>query len=72
VSPFLCLHTLNQYSRFPIKADVPRITEMRQTGSGTKLIERAIPDATVRRDFRPEGLVCPIELPLPDKIQFFP
>jgi two-component system CheB/CheR fusion protein len=33
-------------------------------GFGSTLIERVIPNATVTRDFRPEGLVCRIEFPL--------
>jgi two-component system CheB/CheR fusion protein len=45
----------------------PPITEAPQVaGSGTKLIERAIPNATVHRDFRSEGLVCTVEMVLPD------
>jgi hypothetical protein len=33
--------------------------------AGTKLIERAIPGATVHRDFRAEGLVCTVKMALP-------
>src|SRR5579871_3526524 len=33
-------------------------------GFGSALIENAIPNATVRRDFRADGLVCTIEVPL--------
>lgn len=35
------------------------------TGLGTALIEKGIPEATVSRDFGPEGMVCTLELSLP-------
>lgn len=35
-------------------------------GTGSALIEKAIPAATVKREFRPEGLICTIEVPLPE------
>jgi two-component system, chemotaxis family, CheB/CheR fusion protein len=35
-------------------------------GFGTALIEKGIPDATVNRDFGPDGMVCTIELTLPN------
>jgi two-component system CheB/CheR fusion protein len=35
-------------------------------GFGTALIEKGIPDATVNRDFGPHGMVCTIELTLPN------
>ena len=35
-------------------------------GLGSALIENGIPNATVNREFRPDGLVCTIELPLPE------
>ncbi len=35
-------------------------------GSGTALIESAIPGATVKREFRADGLACTIELELPE------
>lgn len=38
-------------------------------GFGTELIEHGIPTAIVRRDFAPDGLVCTIELTLPDKAE---
>jgi two-component system, chemotaxis family, CheB/CheR fusion protein len=38
----------------------------RATGFGSALIEKGIPNAAVTREFRPGGLVCTIELPLPD------
>ncbi|HLH51754.1 MAG TPA: chemotaxis protein CheB [Roseiarcus sp.] len=37
-----------------------------KTGFGTSLIERGIPDAVVTNDFGPSGLVCTIEIPLPE------
>jgi two-component system CheB/CheR fusion protein len=39
------------------------------TGFGSSLIERGIPNATVKRAFRAEGIVCTIELPLPETIE---
>jgi two-component system CheB/CheR fusion protein len=44
----------------------PRPIESKRTGFGSALIERGIPNAKVRREFRPEGLVCTIELVLSD------
>jgi two-component system CheB/CheR fusion protein len=38
------------------------------TGFGSSLIERGIPNATVRREFPAEGMVCTIELPLPETL----
>jgi two-component system CheB/CheR fusion protein len=35
------------------------------SGLGSTLIDHAIPGATIRREFQPEGFVCTIELPLP-------
>lgn len=43
----------------------PKVTQPTRTGFGTMLIERGIPDAKVRREFNPDGLVCTIEIPLP-------
>ncbi len=37
-----------------------------RAGFGTSLIERGIPGATVTNDFGPAGLVCTIEIPLPE------
>jgi two-component system, chemotaxis family, CheB/CheR fusion protein len=45
----------------PLVTQAPRVA-----GSGTKLIERAVPNATVHRDFRGEGLVCTVAMVLPD------
>jgi two-component system CheB/CheR fusion protein len=44
----------------------PPAAKSKRTGFGSALIERGIPNATVRREFRPEGLVCTIQLVLPD------
>jgi two-component sensor histidine kinase len=46
-------------------AGPPMTAAPRVGGSGTKLIERAILDATVHRDFRAEGLVCTVKMALP-------
>ncbi len=46
----------------------PPVTPPQRRGFGTDLIERALAadlDGTVVLDFRPEGLVCSIEAPLP-------
>jgi two-component system CheB/CheR fusion protein len=43
----------------------PPVTQPNTAGFGTMLIERAIPNATVRREFGANGLVCTIDLPLP-------
>jgi two-component system CheB/CheR fusion protein len=38
-------------------------------GFGTSLIEKGIPNATVKREFRAEGMVCTIELPLTETFE---
>jgi two-component system, chemotaxis family, CheB/CheR fusion protein len=43
----------------------PRIERPNADGTGGALIERAIPNAKVKRDFARAGLVCTIEVPLP-------
>ena len=43
----------------------PAVTEPKTIGFGSQLIERAIPNATVQREFGSDGMVCTIELPLP-------
>jgi two-component system CheB/CheR fusion protein len=40
---------------------------LRAPGLGSRLIENAIPGASVRREFPASGLVCTIELPLSDE-----
>ena len=37
-----------------------------KAGFGSYLIDNALPQATVERQFRPEGFVCSIVLPLPE------
>ena len=43
----------------------PAVTEPKTMGFGSQLIERAIPNATVQREFGADGMVCTIELQLP-------
>jgi len=43
----------------------PPVGQPKTEGFGSALIERGIPGATVTREFRPNGLTCTIELPLP-------
>jgi two-component system CheB/CheR fusion protein len=45
--------------------DGPHVEPPRQTGLGSRLIDHGIPGAAVARQFRPEGFICRIELPLP-------
>jgi two-component system, chemotaxis family, CheB/CheR fusion protein len=47
----------------------PPVTVPRSTGLGSALIDGGIPGATVTREFRPEGLVCTIELPLRESVE---
>ena len=44
----------------------PATAEPEALSFGSTLIERGIPKAAVRREFRPTGLVCEIEVPLPE------
>ena len=34
-------------------------------GFGTSLIDKGVPEATVNREYKPDGLVCTMELPFP-------
>src|SRR5262249_50763579 len=43
----------------------PRVQPPSISGFGSYLIERGLPEGQVQREFRPEGVVCTIELPLP-------
>lgn len=43
----------------------PTVESPRRSGFGSLLIENCIPGAIVNREFRAEGLVCKIDLPLP-------
>jgi two-component system CheB/CheR fusion protein len=42
----------------------PTAKRPRHTGFGSALIEKGLPEASVKREFRRDGLVCTIELPL--------
>src|SRR5262249_27468314 len=44
----------------------PRVEPPKTAGLGGVLIENGISQAVVRREFRPEGLVCTLEIPLRD------
>jgi two-component system CheB/CheR fusion protein len=43
----------------------PKTTEPKTKGFGSELIERAIPNATVRREFTSGGVICTIDVQLP-------
>jgi len=43
----------------------PSVRQHTTSGLGSVLIDSGLPDATVRREFDPAGLICTIELPLP-------
>ena len=43
----------------------PKAAVPKTKGFGSELIERAIPDAKVRREFARDGVTCTIEVPLP-------
>jgi two-component system CheB/CheR fusion protein len=45
----------------------PQVTPPARPGLGSAVIERAIPNATVRREFREDGLFCTITVPLPEE-----
>jgi len=42
----------------------PQVIPPAKTSFGTSLVERGIPDATIKREFRTTGFVCSIEVPL--------
>ena len=44
----------------------PKVQKPTTSGFGSALIENGIPGATVKREFKPAGLICTIELPLPN------
>jgi len=48
------------------ETDGPPVNRPGRSGLGSSLIERGIPNAVVRREFLPEGVVCTIHLPLID------
>jgi two-component system CheB/CheR fusion protein len=43
----------------------PKTAEPKEIGFGSELIEKAIPNATVRREFADEGMTCTIGVPVP-------
>jgi two-component system CheB/CheR fusion protein len=43
----------------------PKVQQPTTSGFGSVLIENGVPGATVKREFKPAGLICTIELPLP-------
>jgi two-component system CheB/CheR fusion protein len=43
----------------------PSVRDVNPAGGGSVLIEHALPDSRIRREFEPSGLVCTIETPLP-------
>jgi two-component system CheB/CheR fusion protein len=44
----------------------PPVQKPQRSGFGSRLIERGLPKSKVRLEFRPEGLVCTAEIPLPE------
>jgi two-component system CheB/CheR fusion protein len=44
----------------------PPVQPPKTSGFGGVLIENGLPHAVVGREFRPEGLVCTMEIPLPE------
>nr|WP_281022625.1 sensor histidine kinase [Rhodoplanes roseus] len=48
------------------EAGGPAVAKPASVGLGSRLIDGAIPNARVTREFRPEGLVCTIEVPFPE------
>ncbi|MGH6972199.1 MAG: sensor histidine kinase, partial [Caulobacteraceae bacterium] len=44
----------------------PSVAPPNDLGFGSRLIERGIPNSRVSREFKPDGLVCNIELPAPE------
>jgi two-component system CheB/CheR fusion protein len=49
------------------EAGGPRVSAPKRTGFGGTLIERSLPGAKVRREFKPGGVICTIELELPEE-----
>ncbi|MBV9702620.1 MAG: PAS domain-containing protein [Methylobacteriaceae bacterium] len=47
----------------------PSAKKPKTAGFGTALIDNGIPNARVSREFGPDGLVCTIELPLPEAVE---
>jgi two-component system CheB/CheR fusion protein len=49
------------------ESGLPATSEPRTNGLGSTLIDRVIPGANVERELRPDGLVCTMELALPEE-----
>lgn len=45
----------------------PAVKEPERSGFGSVLISRGVPNARARSEFKPEGLVCTIDIPLPEE-----
>jgi two-component system, chemotaxis family, CheB/CheR fusion protein len=43
----------------------PRVQPPASSGFGSYLVEHGLPEGRVEREFRPEGVICTVELPLP-------
>jgi two-component system CheB/CheR fusion protein len=48
------------------EVDGPLVSTPGQSGFGSRLIESAIPNSRVSREFRPTGVECAIEVPAPE------
>ena len=46
--------------------DGPPVVKPKAAGFGSSLIENGLPNAKVRLEFSPGGVVCTIELPMPE------
>lgn len=46
--------------------DGPLVVKPKATGFGSSLIEKGLPNAKVRHEFNPGGVVCTIELTMPE------
>ena len=46
----------------------PPVQPPKTSGLGGVLIENGLPHAIVRREFRPDGLVCTMEIPVPEAV----
>lgn len=45
-----------------IESGGPEVREPTRTGFGSRLVRAALPDGVVRLDYRPEGVVCSVEI----------
>jgi two-component system, chemotaxis family, CheB/CheR fusion protein len=48
------------------EVDGPPVKAPESNGFGSVLIEKSLPEAVVRHEFLEDGVVCTIELPLPE------